>query len=407
MPRLPRSPKPEAAGHENPAGAVQQPFAAVHLQRLGLDPVDVHLQPVLEAAVRQGFGEALVRVLVAHVLADHVNGHLAFRLADALEEVAPRAHPAFRVVRKLQVLQHDPVEPLRAEHQRHLVDAVDVLGGDDGALVDVAEQGDLAAYVLRQESVGAAQQQVRLDADGAQVADAVLRRLGLQLAGRADEGDQREVDVQRMLAPDVAAELPYRFQVRLALDVADRAADLRQDDVDVPADRAQPVLDLVRDVRDHLHGAPEVVSRALLLDHGEVDLAGGPVVVARRDGVGEAFVVSQVEVGLGAVRGDVHLAVLVRAHGARVHVHVGIELLQRHAVAVALQQAAYRGRREPLAQRGDDAAGDEDVLDAAAVGVAYRFRHHAPSASRQRTRSRSSGVSTPTGAPGTGTVRRR
>ena len=68
---------------------------------------------------------------------------------------------------------------------------------------------------------------------GAQVADAVLRRLGLQLAGGADERHQRQVDVERVLAADVLAELADRFEERQALDVADGAADLDQDDVDV------------------------------------------------------------------------------------------------------------------------------------------------------------------------------
>jgi hypothetical protein len=39
-------------------------------------------------------------------------------------------------------------------------------------------------------------------------------------------------------------------------------------------------LDLVGDVRDHLHGLAEVVAAALLGDDGVVDLAGGEVVAA-------------------------------------------------------------------------------------------------------------------------------
>ena len=77
------------------------------------------------------------------------------------------------------------------------------------------------------------------------------------------------------------------------------------------------VLDLVGDVRNDLHGPAEVVAAPLLLDDRQVDLAGRPVVVARRDRVGEPLVVAEVEVGLGAVVGDVDLAVLVRAHRAR------------------------------------------------------------------------------------------
>ena len=44
-------------------------------------------------------------------------------------------------------------------------------------------------------------------------------------------------------------------------------------------------------------------------------------------GVGEALVVAEVEIGLGAVVGDEHFAVLEGAHRARVHVEVGVHLL--------------------------------------------------------------------------------
>ena len=78
--------------------------------------------------------------------------------------------------------------------------------------------------------------------------------------------------------------------------------------------------------------------------------------------VGEALVVAEVEIGLGAVVGDVHLAVLIRAHRAGIDVDVGVELLQRDLVAVAFEQAADRCRGQPLAERGHDAAGHEDVF---------------------------------------------
>ena len=131
----------------------------------------------------------------------------------------------------------------------------------------------------------------------------------------------------RVLAADVLAELADRFEERQALDVADRAADLDEHDVGVAARLADAVLDLVGDVRNHLHGAAEIIAAALLLDHRHVDLAGGLVAVARRGHVREPLVVAQVEVGLGAVVGHVDLAVLIRAHRARIDVDVRIELL--------------------------------------------------------------------------------
>ena len=79
------------------------------------------------------------------------------------------------------------------------------------------------------------------------------------------------------------AHLAHRLEERQRLDVADRAADLDDRDVDlVPSAGAAPdeLLDLVGDVRDHLHGLAEVVAAALLLEHALVDLAGGEVVAS-------------------------------------------------------------------------------------------------------------------------------
>jgi len=101
----------------------------------------------------------------------------------------------------------------------------------------------------------------------------VLRRLGLQLAGGADERDEREVNVDRVLASDVEAELPDRFEERHALDVADRAADLDEHDVDVARRESNRVLDLVGDVWNDLDCPPEIVAATLLLNDREVDLA--------------------------------------------------------------------------------------------------------------------------------------
>ena len=63
---------------------------------------------------------------------------------------------------------------------------------------------------------------------------------------------------------------------------------------------------------------------------------------------GEALVVAEVEVGLGAVVGDEDLAVLVRAHRARIDVEVGIELAQPDPIAARLQQRTQRRRRKTL-----------------------------------------------------------
>src|SRR5207249_790135 len=113
---------------------------------------------------------------------------------------------------------------------------------------------------------------------------------------------------------------------------------------------------------DHLHGRAEELALALLAEHGVPDRPGGVTRRPRQVLVDEALVVTDVEVGLGAVFGHEHLAVLEGAHRPRVDVQVRIELLRLHLQAARLQQPAERRGDDPLPQRRHDSPGDEDVL---------------------------------------------
>ena len=78
--------------------------------------------------------------------------------------------------------------------------------------------------------------------------------------------------------------------------------------------------------------------------------------------VDEALVVAEVEVGLAAVVGDEHLAVLEGVHRAGVDVDVGVELLHRDPEATGLEESAERRGGEALAEAGGHTTGHEDVL---------------------------------------------
>src|SRR3546814_6090270 len=106
----------------------------------------------------------------------------------------------------------------------------------------------------------------------------VLRRLGLQLAGRGDVGDQRDVEEQAALAAELVTELADRLQEGQPLDVADGAADLADDEVLVGEVRAHEGLDGVGDVGDDLHGGAEIVAAPLARQDLRVDLSRGHVV---------------------------------------------------------------------------------------------------------------------------------
>src|SRR5262249_27872721 len=119
---------------------------------------------------------------------------------------------------------------------------------------------------------------------------------------------------------------------------------------------------LVRDVGDDLDGPAEVVAAALLGDHGLVDAARRNVAQLSQVLVDEPLVVTEVEVGLGAVVGDEDLAVLLRRHGPRVDVDGRIELENRAQERPVLEQPADAGGGDAFAERGGHASGHKDIL---------------------------------------------
>ena len=302
---------------------------ALFLERLRIDVDDAHLHVVGDAAVHERFIERFVRVAELDVLADKADAHLVFGMAHLAHDLFPLLQIADLFVRQMKFVEKNLVESLARKRQRHLVDEFDVERGDDRFFFDVAEERDLLFHILGNDPLGSAEKNVGLNADLAQLFHGVLRRFRLQLLARFDVRNERQMNVDGVAAADFLSELANGFQKGKRFDVADRAADLDDDDVDAFAHIADAFLDFVGDVRNHLHGFAEVIAATFFFDDAKVDASRRPVVASRRAHRGEALVVSEIEIGLGAVIGNEDFAVLERRHRAGIDVDVRIELLQR------------------------------------------------------------------------------
>src|SRR4029079_3588525 len=120
-------------------------------------------------------------------------------------------------------------------------------------------------------------------------------------------------------------------------------------------------LDRIRDMRDDLDRRAEIIAAPLPRENLLVDTPGRDVVLLGRRPPGEALVVAEVEIGLRAIVGHEHFAVLIRRHRARIDVEIRIELPDPHLVAARLQERAECCRSETFTEGGDHAAGDEDI----------------------------------------------
>src|ERR1700733_40578 len=99
------------------------------------------------------------------------------------------------------------------------------------------------------------------------------------------------MNVPHILAAEVPAELPHRFEEGQAFDIADGAPDLDYAEIFAFSRHQDAALNLVGDMRNHLHGRAEVIAVAFLLNNGVVDLAGRAIVETAHGRLHETFVV--------------------------------------------------------------------------------------------------------------------
>ena len=97
-----------------------------------------------------------------------------------------------------------------------------------------------------------------------------------------------------------------------------------------------------------------LITHCLVTNEGrnglQVDLARGHRVGLCGANAREAFVVAEVEVGLGAVDGHVALAMFVGVQRPRVDIDIRVEFLYGDGIAAGLQQFADAGRDNAFAK---------------------------------------------------------
>ena len=263
---------------------------------------------------------------------------------------------------QLELLHHYLVQTTGVQHQRALVQAGHGQVLDHTLRLHIAESADLAADVAAHTAVCAQDDDVRVHAHALQLFHRVLCRLGFVLVRAGNVRHQHHMDVAAVVAALLQTHLTDGLEEGLAFNITGRAADLGNDHVSLGG-RGQIVdiaLDLVGDVGNDLHGLAQICTLTFLVQYVPVHLAGGQVGVFVQVLVDEALVVAQIQIGLSAIVGHEHLTVLQRAHGAGIHIHIGVQLLAGHLQTAALEQTAQRCGCDALAKAGDDTAGDKD-----------------------------------------------
>ena len=355
--------RPESAGDYDARRRVQKAVGPLFLDALRIHPLDFYVQTVSPAGVLQRLFHGYVRIPQIHVFADYGYGQRPLGRANRLHHLAPVRHAARAAVQAERV-RRQVAKPLFLQNQRDFVDAGHCGQVEHRAFGDVAVDGDFVFDFVAYLMVGAADYGVGQYADAAQLADAVLCGLRLQLAGGGYVGQEGHVYIEGVVAPDFVPHLANRLKEGQPLYVAHRAADFHDYDFGggLFGEAQDALFDGVRDMRDGLNRAAQKLPAPL----AGYDLAVNPprryVGKAGQVHVHEPLVMPQIQVGLRTVVGDENLPVLIRRHGAGVDVEIGVELHQRHRYAAAFEDAPDGGDANPLADRADHPARNENYF---------------------------------------------
>jgi hypothetical protein len=181
------------------------------------------------------------------------------------------------------------------------------------------------------------------------IPNCLLCRLRLLLT--LDDRNEGDVNLEEIALSSSPLQLSHRLDERRALDIADCASQLNDTHIRHllgvidrnPGNPLNPVLDCIRQVRNHLDRLADVLASTLLLDDVLVDLACGDVVLARERDVEVAFIVAKVKIDFTAIVEDKDFTVsatyqlrpqfskslrclLGGSHSASIDIHVRIDL---------------------------------------------------------------------------------
>src|SRR5437773_2673486 len=124
---------------------------------------------------------------------------------------------------------------------------------------------------------------------------------------------------QTVLAADVERNLTNGLKKRKSFNVTDRAAQFRNDDIDVGTGQApHGRLDLISNMRNDLNRLAQILAFPLFLNDSGIDASRGIIRFTRQGTVSESLVMAQIEVRLGTIIQHVNFAVLKGTHRSRI-----------------------------------------------------------------------------------------
>ncbi len=112
----------------------------------------------------------------------------------------------------------------------------------------------------------------------------------------------------------LSGKLPHGFCKGKTLNISNGSPNFSNQYINAFSSRVYPVLDLVRDMGNHLHGFAEIISPSFLPDHRFINLSTGEVIETAQFTRGKSFIMSKIQIGFCTIIQNIDFAVLEGAH---------------------------------------------------------------------------------------------
>ena len=334
----------KAARHQNAVHAFHN-LVHIHasiLNLLSIHPFNPQLGFISHSCVTQGLGDADISILQSHIFANHSNSNLALiLLQNTGYHVVPAAH-ILRLILQLQLTQCNGVQALLLHQLGHLINTLGSKVLDNSIGVHVAEHGHLFAHLLGDRLFAAAHDNIRRNTNAAQLLNAVLGGLSFELTSCRNVGHQGYMNVQNIVFAHFLLNLANSLEEGQAFDIANSTADFGNNNIGIIllANHKNSFLNRVSNMGNNLHRAAQIVTTTLLIDYTLVNLARGSIGVFGQVNIDKALIMTQIQVGFSAIISNKNLAMLIRAHRARVDIDIRVKFLDSYLVATTFQKTA-------------------------------------------------------------------
>ncbi len=357
------SPAPKASRNQDAFQPCQLLSVIFPGDALRIDPFDFHLNLMIISRMAQGLRHGKVCIMQCHILAHQPNMHRAGANFAVLHHLPPLIQLELRRLdSQLPAYHLRKVRPL--QHQGRFVQVRQSDVFNDTILLHITKQGNFAKNTLLQRLVTAKHNNVRIDPHPLQLLHGMLSGLGFVFIGAPQEGHQCHMNEQAVLPSRLQGNLPHRLYKGLGFNITDGAPDFGDYHVRLClfSHTVDEILDLIGDMGNNLYGGSQILAPAFLVQHVPIYLSCGKVRKLIQIFVDKTLIMPQIQICLRAVLGHIHLPVLIRTHGAGIHIDIRIQLLSRHLQPSCLQQPPQGRRRDPLSQPRHNASRDKNIL---------------------------------------------